>query len=383
MYVDDLMKSVKTTEEALKLVSELKDLLARGGFHLRKWCSNDRDVVLQIPEEERAKSLLSLDLDNLPTESTLGLKWNTETDKFVWQVLEKMHKTAENAPMTRRGVLSVVYSLFDPLGFLAPFLMKAKLLLQMFSRKRLRWDEQLGETDREQWLRWLKDLPQLSRLRVDRCYKPKSLSILSSVELHLFSDGSRVGYSSVAYLRFVGSDTRIHCAFVIGKSRLAPIKEISIPRVELAGAVLSVRLCRLILEELELPIREVTYWTDSMSVLKCINNTSKRFHTFESNRLALIHLGSKPHQWRYVNRDDNPADDGSKGLKLNSMINKNRWVNGHDFLWKEEGLWPKKIETPELADDDIEVRKEARIYATGTSDKEPDMLMKFIHHYSS
>ena len=140
MYVDDLMKSKSTKEEAIMLVSQLRELLARGGFRLTKWYSNEREVLATIPESERAKSVVNLDLEKLPTETALGLKWNTEEDKFVWEPLKKILQVANQRPMTRRGIVSAVYSLFDPLGFIAPYIMKAKLLLPTLSRKRLGWD---------------------------------------------------------------------------------------------------------------------------------------------------------------------------------------------------------------------------------------------------
>ena len=165
---------------------------------------------------------------------------------------------------------------------------------------------------------------------------------------YLFSDASRQGYAAVAYLRLKDVFNRIHCAFVMGKARLAPVREISIPRLELTAAVISVKLSKIIREELDMTIDQVHYWTDSISVLKCINNESKRFDTFESNRLTVIHNWSKPSEWKYVNRDDNPADDGSKGLKLDAMLKNDRWLKGPKFLWENESHWPKMIEIPVL-----------------------------------
>ena len=150
--------------------------------------------------------------------------------------------------------------------------------------------------------------------------------------MHLFSDASRKGYSVTAYLRLKDITGKIHCSFVIGKARLAPIKEISIPRLELTAAVISVKLSHAIRNELDLAVNKSIYWTDSTSVLKCIHNQTKRFHTFESNRLTIIHDGSTPQEWRYVNRDANPADDGSKGLKLGTLIKNDRWLIGPEFL---------------------------------------------------
>ena len=363
MYVDDMMKSVEDTCKATTLVKQSRELLAKGGFRLTKWYSNDREVLASIPEGERAKSVVNLDIEKLPTESALGLKWNTENDSFVWDVAEKLSRFLNTEPVTRRDLVSAVYSLFDPLGFIAPYLMKAKLLLQMLVRKGVGWDDPLGEDERTQWRRWLADLPKLSEIRINRCFKPAVFGNIVEIQLHLFSDASRSGYSSVAFLRLTDSDKQVYCAFVIGKSRLAPIREISIPRLELTAAVVSVRLSKIVQEEIDLKIGRIVYWTDSTSVLKCIYNEGKRFHTFESNRLTVIHNGSETTEWRYVNREDNPADDGSKGLKLDDLLKDDRWLKGPEFLWKDEEHWPKLKDTPTMKDNDPEVRKEARVYS--------------------
>ena len=189
-----------------------------------------------------------------------------------------------------------------------------------------------------------------------------------------------MGYGAVAYLRLVDVFDRIHCSFVMGKARLAPIHEITIPRLELTAAVISVKLSKIIREELKIETDQVNYWTDSTTVLKCLGNDSKRFHTFESNRLTVIRNGSSVSDWRYISRDDNPADDASKGLRLQEMAKDNRWMNGPTFLWKEEDSWPTRIEFPRLKDSDVKVRKESRIYVAAVAQDPLDIL---IHHYSS
>ena len=124
--------------------------------------------------------------------------------------------------MTRRGLVSAVCSFFDPLGFIAPYVIKAKLLLQTLSRKRLGWDDLIEETEKPQWKHWLDDLPKLEEIHVDRCFKPKEFGEVKEAQLHLFSDASRQGYAAVAYLRLKVVSNRTHCAFVMGKARLAP-----------------------------------------------------------------------------------------------------------------------------------------------------------------
>ena len=338
------------------------------GFRLTKWLSNDRGVISEIPESERALSVVSLEIDDLPTETTLGLAWNVENDEFVWK--------ARN----RRGVLSVVCSLFDPLGFMAPYVMKGKLLLQELCRQKLEWDDIRGQREKEQWECWLGDLSRLQEIRIERCIKPKDFGEIKETQLHLFSDGSRVGYGAVAYLRVVDVDDNIHVAFVIGRARVAPISEITIPRLELTAAVVSLKLSKMIQEELQFSVDSVTYWTDSTSVLKCIYNEKKRFHTFESNRLTVIRSGSSRSQWRYVSSENNPADDASKGLKLDAMFKNSRWLSGPEFLQKDESQLATNIVNPPVTSSNPEVRKPNLIYVTTIKECPLDLLIQW---YSS
>ena len=321
MYVDDLLKSTETTEKAIRLVRQLRELLQRGGFRLTKWFSNDEKVLASVPKSEQAKPVVNLKGDRLPTENTLGLRWNSEEDVFVWTVTEKMLQSTRETSITRRGMVSVVYSFFDPLGFIAPFIMKAKLLLQILSRKQVGWDDPLPDDEQAQWSRWLEDIPKLQEVKISCCFKPCNFDEIKVVQLHLFSDASPVGYAVVAYLRLVDTGGKVHIAFVMGKSRLAPLREISIPRLELTAAVLSVRLSAIIREELDMSIQRTYYWTDSMSVLKCITNQTKRFHTFESNHLTVIHSETDPLEWNYINREDNPADGSEPHGSERSLVN--------------------------------------------------------------
>lgn len=180
-------------------------------------------------------------------------------------------------------------------------------------------------------------------MKACRCFIPKDFGEVKNLQVHIFRDGSRVGYGAVAYLRLENIDECIHCAFVLGRARLAPIREITIPRLELSAAVVAVELRRVIEEELEYIVNSVTFWTDSISVLKCIENETKRFHTFESNRLTAIRNGSDVSEWRYVEGERNPADDASKGLKMNDMLANKRWLEGPEFLWKSKDCWPAAV----------------------------------------
>ena len=349
-YVDDCLKSLKTSQEAKRVVKELTELLSRGGFRLTKWISNDREVLENIPQSERAASVVDLALDKIPVERTLGIQWNVGADKFCFKVV------ANEKPLTRRGVLSVASSLYDPLDFVAPFTLSAKMILHELCKKKLGWDERIDGEELKRWKDWLADLPKLSEVAVSRCFKPLGFGDVVQVQLHQFSDASQGAYGTASYLRLVDVHDNIHCSFVIGKSRLAPLRSITIPRLELSAAVMSVKMDHMLRRELDLPLVEGIFWCDSTSVIQFIRNTSKRFHTFVANRLSVIHDGSSPEQWRYVDSKSNPADDVSRGLTAKCLIESTRWLNSPDFLWKTEECWPRRIVVADLSNEHPDVK---------------------------
>ena len=147
------------------------------------------------------------------------------------------------------------------------------------------------------------------------------------------ADASRRGYAAVSYHRIVDQEGKIHCIFVMGKARNTPIKELSIPRLELQAAVQATRLSKTILGELEESVKEVHYWSDSMMVLQYIRNKTRRFNTYVANRLTEIHESSTQDQWHFVPGTLNPADEGSRGMHSQSFSAKSRWLTGPSFLW--------------------------------------------------
>jgi len=148
----------------------------------------------------------------------------------------------KSKPNTRRGLLSVTSSIYDPLGFLAPIILPAKKLLQDICKQRLDWDDPVGENESRRWEKWKEDLPKLSQLAVKRCVKPADLRKLKFVELHHFADASQFAFGAVSYLRMVDLTDNVYCSFLMGKSCLAHIKPMTVPRLELSAAVLAVQL---------------------------------------------------------------------------------------------------------------------------------------------
>ena len=282
-YVDDNLKSVSTVRKAIWLVKQFTKQLAEGGFHLTKFTSNNREVLTSIPPEERANPTLKLHLDDLPIERVLGLQWNAESDTFQFNTI------SVSKPHTKRGILSVVSSLYDPLGFLSPLTFVAKVLLQALWRIEVQWHEDIQDPYLSQLLRWIEELQNIRHISIPRCFLAFNSDTLVEIQLHHFSGASKVGYAAVSFLQMLDDSAQIHCTFIMGKCRDAPIREWSIPRLELQAAVLSSRLHNLIYNELEMTISRTFFWSDSMTTIQYIKNKRRRFRPFVANRLSEIH----------------------------------------------------------------------------------------------
>jgi transposase InsO family protein len=378
-YVDDCLKSCKTEANAVQLAAELQLLLMKGHFHLTKFISNSRAVLMSLKEEDRANGVKKIDIvhDALPTEKTLGVVWDVQCDCFSFIT------SAQEKPMTRRGMLSVTSSLYDPLGFVAPFVLPAKLLIQEVTKAKLSWDENVPEMEMQSWRRWLADLHIIEQFKIPRSVTPQNFGQMAYYELHHFCDASVRAYGVVSYVRVVNEVGEVNCTLMMAKSRLAPIKAITIPRLELMAAAQAVKQDKLCMQELELaPLRESKFWTDSMIVLSYIKSQGKRYQIFVANRLSMIHAGSEAHQWRYVATEDNPADHVSRGMSAKNLVSSSVWNNGPSFLWTADNEWSKKLDiVPEVPSDDKECIAKSHVYVTDLLTD--DLVSQLIQHYSS
>ena len=290
-------------------------------------------------------------------ERALGVQWRIESDKFGFNINVKLR------PPTRRGILSIAGSVFDPLGFAAPFVLTAKKILQDLCRIKLSWDDEIPAEYSARWQRWLTDLPKLSQFTIQRCLKPANFGNIVTSQLHHFSDTSEIGFGSVSCLRLSDDNGGIHCTILQGKSRLVPFKQVTIPRLELLAAVVSVQLDKVLKRELDFPLTEKSvFWTDSTSVLRYVRNETKRLHTFVANRIAIIRDGSDPDQRRHVSEDLNPGDDLSRGLSAEALLSSDRWIKGPAFLWPQGPL-----SLGSIPDEDPEVKVGVNVHATSVA----------------
>ena len=335
-----------------------------------------KNVLNSVPEAERSPSVKDLNLHQnaVLTERALGVQWNVNTDTFSFKI------TNREKPATRRGILSIICSVYDPLGFVSPCILLAKAIQQELCLKGLGWNDQILESTQQQWSAWVSDLQKLERFEIPRCFKLSDFASVQCRELHHFSDASSQGYGAVSYLHQIDTTGKVHCSLVKAKSRLAPLTSVTIPRMELSAAVLATRLHRMIKQEITTPIDPSVFQTDSTCY---IENKDKRFQTFVANRIPAILEQSTANLWRYVDTSLNPADEASRGMTTDALLNNQRWVRGPDFLTEPEEAWPQRpADLGKIFSNDPEVKKTSVTFANKAS-KPNDDLNEVLQRFSS
>ncbi|XP_065090559.1 uncharacterized protein LOC135711619 [Ochlerotatus camptorhynchus] len=341
-YVDDMLVSVDTEEQAIQLAKDVKHVHEQGGFEIRNWVSNSRKVLESLQETDTDEKCLDLSPE-LATEKVLGMWWNTSYDVFTYKVGWSRYDPAllggQRRP-TKREVLRVLMTIFDPLGLISHFLSFLKILLQQIWRSGVQWDEEIDDNAYEKWNTWLQVLPRVEQIQIPRCYNSKyPAEEADDIQLHTMVDASENGMAAVCYLRFVKTGTII-CSIVAAKTRVAPLKFTSIPRMELAAAVLGARLAHAVERSLFIHICRKVYWSDSRDVLCWINSDHRRYSQYVAHRISEIVEISETHEWRWVPSKLNCADDATKWSRLPDMSSNHRWYKGADFLWRAEEDWP-------------------------------------------
>lgn len=335
VYMDDAIDSFEDTRTAVRVRQDLQMVLKGAGFHIRRWCSNQLDVLDGVPEEDRATGV-NLEESELPSVKTLGVMWNALKDEFSFT--PHVHDVC---PTTKREILSRVATTFDPLQFLAPLVIKGKMLLQETWLLGIGWDDELPEGLQKSVEKWYQQLKQVDQITIPRCYRTRPLAEVATVSFHVFSDASKSAYAAVVYIRFGYKDGSIEVGFVIAKAKVSPLRAVSIPRLELMAAVLGVRLMKRVSDVLSYPESTCTYWTDSTDVLHWVHGQSRRYKPFVANRISEIHSYSLPSQWRHVPGSLNPADEASRGVGIHFLQPEQRWFQGPDFLREDEENWPQ------------------------------------------
>lgn len=340
-YVDDGLTGADTIDEAIELHDQLQSLFGEGGFLLRKWNSSEPSVLQHIEPELRDSQSIHPMPDPNEYTKTLGIDWNAGLDHFRITISDFPH--LDN--LTKRTLVSDIAKTFDVLGWVSPAIIKSKIFLQRLWEEKVDWDDPVPSTIHEAWSQWRSELNLLSEHHIPRCYFPKNSNVVS-MQLHGFSDASEQAYAGVVYLRTVDSAGCIHTSLVMSKTKVAPIKRLTIPRLELCGAHLLAQVLHHCKEVFSLSLKDVFAWTDSTIVLNWLTGNPRRFKTYVGNRVSSIMELIAPDRWSHVNGSGNPADCASRGLFPSELLNFYLWWDGPRWLKLSPGEWPKQCTLP-------------------------------------
>ncbi|XP_014674971.1 PREDICTED: uncharacterized protein LOC106815057 [Priapulus caudatus] len=229
-----------------------------------------------------------------------------------------------------------------------------------------------------EWSQWLIYIQKLEQVYVPRSLRPRAFTKIVSRELHAFADASDIGYGIAVYTRLQDDKGQVCCSLLFGRSRVAPLKKVTTPRMELTAASVAVKIVAIITGAMEYEFDKIVYWTDSMFVLRYITNQTSRFHTFVANRVTCHRLTLN--QWRCVPTQHNPADSASRGLRPKDQRSSEQWLLGPKYVWEPESQWPSSEFSKELSPEDPEVKK---VYATLAAPGDTVTTDKLFARYSN
>ncbi|XP_055308905.1 uncharacterized protein LOC129572830, partial [Sitodiplosis mosellana] len=357
-YVDDFFDSVDTIDEAKQVIKMMSETLGKYGFLLRKWKANDSTILDELATSEK---------DSSPSNvfKTLGIQWQPSSDNFLFipAELKKVKK------WTKRTILSEIAKLFDPLGWLSPCVVTAKMFMQDLWLLQVGWDDELPSETIIKWTNIRQQFFSPCTVKVPRWIGLKT--DIKGVSLHGFCDASEKGMSSVTFIRVQDQNDKVSCQLIAAKTKIAPLKKLSIPRLELNAAVLLAKLMEKVKGALKIPNLRQQAWSDSEIVLHWIANHPSRWKTYVAGRVVEIQDLLPSHNWRHIPTAQNPADCASRGLTQNELEKFDLWWYGPKFLLKNEQEWPKtNLKGSSLSKLNLEERKQAVIAAIST----PEMI---------
>ncbi|XP_011163111.1 uncharacterized protein LOC105198158 [Solenopsis invicta] len=370
MYVDDVLSGANTLSLAQSKAEQLNSLLMAGGFRLHKWVSNDPAVLTKVEDARIASTApRAFLLDALPR--ALGLAWNPRDDFFIFQ----LNLPRASTTLTKRVVLSRVAQLFDPLGWIAPIIVVAKIFLQGLWKLQMPWDQPLPAPWAQRWLDFEAELNALSSISLSRWL---GIHPSASMEIHGFSDASNAALGAVLYLRCITIEGQTTVSLITGKSKVAPLKRTTIPRLELSAALLLSRLLSQVRTTLQLSSTPAHLWTDSSVVLAWLQGHPSRWRDFVANRVVAIHDLAPDASWHHVSGTDNPADCASRDLSPRELLTHRLWWDGPPWLSSHLASWNTAAPPPDGAVD-LEERPARPCHANVTR---PGALWELVFRYS-
>lgn len=330
-YVDDLLSGAYKPNQGIETARQIRSVLDYGKFDLTKWCSND-----PIVNRYTNGATDEVEIKDPEMKGVLGLIWSAKTDHLAF----KLRSEHDRGVWTKRTVLSEIGKLYDPNGFIAPIVITAKILIQEIWKEKTGWDEPISNPIGKKWQEFRDTISEVQLIKI-----PRWLGTFPSAktQLHGFSDASIDAYACCVYARTENLDGTITVRLIQSKTRVAPLKTLSIPRLELCGAHLLAKLLGTIIEGIHIPIEQSYCWTDSEIILHWLLKSPSELKTFVGNRVEKIHKRTKDKgvPWNWVSGLENPADIASRGVTPVQLAKSKLWWNGPSWLTQHQDHWPK------------------------------------------
>ncbi|XP_038122126.1 uncharacterized protein LOC119770754 [Culex quinquefasciatus] len=346
-YVDDLVSGADSAAEAARLVEQIDEIAGKAGFTLRKWCSNVDETLLPLADVKNAAVPIQFP-DERNAIKALGIHWLPQEDAFTFKVNMKT-----DGPNTKHQLLSDSAKLFDPIGWLAPVTVRAKILFQQCWLYDMNWHDPLPAAVEQMWIEFKENLPRLEQVKIPRWMS----SYNGRVELHGFSDASEEAYSAVVYIRTFNEIDGAYVNLVAAKTKVAPIRQVSLPRLELNGAWLLARLMKRVAKAFERFKVEMFAYTDSTIVLHQLAIHPRKLDTYVANRTASILEVLPRSRWFHVKSEENPADCASRGISPAELVNHPLWWFGPPWLKAHASTWKHEMPDEEFDEATLETTK--------------------------
>ncbi|XP_062704364.1 uncharacterized protein LOC134286719 [Aedes albopictus] len=376
-YMDDAITGANDPATAKELRIQLVEMLDSGGFKLRKFASNCATVLEGIPSEDLSiQAADGIYLDPDPMVKTLGLIWIPPTDVFRFNFKAP---PLSDTPLTKQKIFSIIATLFDPLGFVGPVITQAKIIMQLSWQllddkgQRLAWDSPLPQRVEQEFRKFYEHIPLLNDLRIERLV---IIPLAVRTQLHIFSDASEKALGACVYVRTEDSSGRIKVALLLSKSRIAPLKTQTIPRLELRAATLAAEMFSQVTEAIDTAF-DVFFWTDSEIVLRWCAATPSTWTTFVANRVAKIQRLTENCCWSHVPGEKNPADLISRGIPPEEILDNRLWW---DVEWLHTTMehWPKQKEFSATG-----LAEERRQVVLSSTSSNPSFIEEHIARFST
>ncbi|ETN60411.1 hypothetical protein AND_007967 [Anopheles darlingi] len=334
-YVDDYIDSFASLSTAKDTVAQVMRAHDEGGFRIRNFISSSKELLASVPEDRRSSGAqLMLEEKAASYERILGVFWDIGSDRFGFRTNYQRADPAileHSRPPTKREALSFVMSLYDPLGLVSHVTIQGRILMREVHVATEEWDEPIPDRLCGKWESFVRQLEALKGLTVPRCIK---LPAAEGIRLHTFVDASEDAFAACVYASSTANAQR-YVQLIAAKARVAPVAQLSIPRLELQAAVLGTRLALAVGNELRLAVESSTFWSDSRTVLAWIQSRHRKYKQFVAHRVNEILATTRTEQWRWVPSGENPADIATK-----EVSNTAAWFDGPAFLLDNEDKWP-------------------------------------------